>query len=119
MAQKHVTQERKTTAELGKLYAALTERETLELLNFCKRNLDAPAWLPLAVQKQLYAALVAERIAHSKTRDELSADLVKVRRAFKEAFGSCLGLRAEIASLKKSIARRKKSPKRFGNGPRS
>lgn len=61
------------------------ERETERLIDFCKRNLDANAWLPKAAQTKLLAALVHERFQHSMTRDELGSALVQARRDLKKS----------------------------------
>jgi len=59
------------------------EHETERFIDDCRRNLQAPAWLPLAVQKRLFETLVNERAAHNKTREELGAEVVRVRRALR------------------------------------
>lgn len=68
---------------------AQKERDLECLIDYCRANLDANAWLPKAWQLRLFnalietrATLVEERAAHLKAREELCEDVIRVRREY-------------------------------------
>lgn len=81
------------------------ERDTLAFLDLCRRNLGANAWLPKTFQRKLFDELEIERGRHTKTRDELGAEVVRVRRAYNEVCRRFEEMDRQIVALRKRLVK--------------